>query len=838
MLSPSNLNRLRPFIREMGYDVLDFGEPKLNKYRPRVKNLKGNVNDNLVIFVDAEKITIFDYSGQVKESVTVRTDNWEIDKEGLKKHLKQIEGEKSQLQAEFRARFEALKDKNWNDNTHPVATEKKIKLLNSFTSKGTLYVPFFCDGKVVGCQTRIGSKKRSITGSTTRGAYNILQEGVQDKVLRYRLAYLAESYTTACEIAEAKPDAFVACCAGISQQLRVFETLRGMYPDIFLILVLDKTRHNDVNETEQQVQLNVSKNGIPHIQLDKMDISLGDMTDFNDFALKRGKYAVKKEVQLQTSMTAPFAPEVVGQTVKEYEVVSPIDGKIHQLRKSRLNSEIKDKASPAFWEIFNELHKPTEVAGETVRRWCALESRRNTGISPRGLGIFQDGDGYVANLECGRYTSVDGKVAPTVDIKPLNKHIYLSISDEVASDISDHFLTMDALRKVKTLWETQFNRDPTHLLGVLGWAVQACYASFSPFRTHLWLTGASGSGKSAIATSFISGLFNGITLFTDDTTVAGIGQRLSPENGTHNSPIICFDEAGSDTANKATRMEGIIKMAREASANEERTVSLRGTAEQRHREYRKRYCFALMSTRCSLKDPQDVSRFITLDLEGALKDTDPRLFQESEKQIRRLNPAFLNAVIAGAGKFEGFVNEAHRLLEATWSMLTTFTAHRKRSLAACIAGVAILYDQVGVESPVQTAFEGLGVFIKEACQEHLALIGEGNDVVKDLLRFRFRRDGLEYTLLQALKDDSSGEYWRDYGIRYTQLHGKSYLDIKRGGFDLDQLVNSRQATTNRLRDVKSRLREAPEGVKYTMIRDKLQKKRVHIYRALIPEEYL
>ena len=150
------------------------------------------------------------------------------------------------------------------------------------------------------------------------------------------------------------------------------------------------------------------------------------------------------------------------------------------------------------------------------------------------------------NTYRGRFVNNKKGTFSTFDLKPLGDNIYVNCSNDKEELNLDESFTDAHLKELTKLWNKTYDMDKSHLLGLLGYAVQATYSTFSPQRAHIWVTGASGSGKSRIILErFLYLLLKGIILPVENTTEAGLAQQLTPDTGEQNRPVISIDEAGS-----------------------------------------------------------------------------------------------------------------------------------------------------------------------------------------------------------------------------------------------------------------------------------------------------
>ena len=346
---------LEAICKDMGYIVLDWGDSETGFYTPfcqKTKNGKEGVFIGVNIHSDGG-IYIHDFTGD--------SDKLYVGADGVKELLgdmdytpeavKDFEGKKQELFTSIykqlkieapRKEHELFQSKNLLPyGGYVVESPISYKVGNKqyeFTIKDNVVVPFYdsFDSPCVGIQLRASDlSKQSIKFSKFKQAFHVLQDGKFDKYLGNTLGYITESFTTAIEIAEAMPSAFVACTAGISQQLDVYRYIRDAKPEIFLIAVLDKTEDGFPSKEETKL-----KQRTKYIQLDLFDNKNNGITDYNEYALRYGKGAVKKEVYKATMEIYPKLPEVLSYSDGEFKIVSAIHGGIETVRFDKVKDKV------------------------------------------------------------------------------------------------------------------------------------------------------------------------------------------------------------------------------------------------------------------------------------------------------------------------------------------------------------------------------------------------------------------------------------------------------------------------------------------------------------------
>ena len=832
------LDILIPAIKKMGYELIEIGEPNSSGFfRPKVTRLDGQETTALSIAFDGDRtFYLTDFAEQLMPElkVTIDGDMSEIDKSKMPGSIiGKTEAERKEYlakkQAEFQEAFDAIKRTDLE--TNDLLKKKKLKLYGkafiaesySF-GKGAisnpLIVPFFnIDKEVIGAQVCFldkngKSKKFAIPGSTFKESHHVLQDGERIEAVNLIPLLVCESYTTACEVAEAQPKATVVCSAGIGGVEAAGKALD--VKEHYKIFICDKTKHNEPNAQLDKLINKFTAKGVPYIQLDKMDTCLLDMTDFNDYALEYGKTAVKREVDIQTKRWLPLAPEVLMGDGKTYSIVSRVNNKIMNVPRGKVIEARYGFANSAFWAIFDKIHhmgrddEGNPKTAKPLKNWLDLNESRNAETVPYGVGIYKDTGGYVMNTYRGRFVNSKKGTFSTFDLKPLGDNIYVNCSNDKKELNLEESFTDDHLKKLISLWKMAYDMDKSYLLGLLGYAVQATYATFSPHRAHMWVTGASGSGKSRIILErFLYRLLRGIILPIQNTTEAGLSQQLTPDTGEQNSPVISIDEAGSDSSNKQMRMDEVIKLARETATDDGTKVSLRGTKEQDGRVYRRTCSLALASTTENLDDMQDLSRFIIFNLSPQkFKFKKAKDFDTLSEELQELNAVFLRACLDGAEHFKELFNLVNDEIRKDITDIHVY-AQKVTAITACVAGAAALLKVAkGCDSKhaAKLAVKHCKEFIDTQMSTQTNKAKEVNSIKEDIIQADILIKGDRYELLDLLKGDNDFYYYKKYGVRIKD----DDLIIKHTGFKLNRLLTNNKLVLNKVHDVKGKLLDAVE----------------------------
>lgn len=221
----------------------------------------------------------------------------------------------------------------------------------------------------------------------------------------------------------------------------------------------------------------------------------------------------------------------------------------------------------------------------------------NTGI--RGRGAWLD-DGR-AILHLGEQVFVDGDEFAPEDVD--SKYIY-----EKNYSLGHVFEDPATDEEAKQLLEIcqAFNwENPLSAQLLAGWCVCASVCGILDWRPHIWVTGASGSGKSTIVNNVINPLLGNFVIKTEGkTTEAGIRQTLGQD-----ARSVIFDEAEAEDKRSAARLQEILDLARVSSSG---GVITKGSQDGSGVTFCVRACFCFSAINHSVKHLADENRISQL----------------------------------------------------------------------------------------------------------------------------------------------------------------------------------------------------------------------------------
>lgn len=238
----------------------------------------------------------------------------------------------------------------------------------------------------------------------------------------------------------------------------------------------------------------------------------------------------------------------------------------------------------------------------------------------RGRGAWIDNG--VPVLHCGDILIVNGIYTPFS--KHHTKYIY-EAGRELGFTLVEPLKKQDAHKLVKILERLNWSRDIDARL-IAGWIVVAPLCGALTWRSHLWLTGASGSGKSWVMTKLVKRLLGKSAVDAQSgTTEAGIRQYLGPDA----LPVI-FDEAEAEDKRGSERMQSVLEIMRASSTSDSGKI-IKGSGTGTAAQFDLRSCFAFASILSSLSQRSDISRITVLELKKDLRTNHREIWEETLK---------------------------------------------------------------------------------------------------------------------------------------------------------------------------------------------------------------
>ena len=145
---------------------------------------------------------------------------------------------------------------------------------------------------------------------------------------------------------------------------------------------------------------------------------------------------------------------------------------------------------------------------------------------------------------------------------------------------------------------------------LVGWLLSAPFCGALPFRPHMWITGASSSGKSWVLKNVATPLLgNNACYFTGDSSEAGIRSALK-----YDAVPIVLDEFESEDIEAKRKRKRILELLRQTSSDSDATI-VKGTADGSANVFKIVTSALLCSVRSGLDFEANRNRFIQLSFD-------------------------------------------------------------------------------------------------------------------------------------------------------------------------------------------------------------------------------
>lgn len=534
--------------------------------------------------------------------------------------------------------------------THEYLENKQVNAnyLAKTDHNDTLIIPAYDHNGFVGGQLIFKSPetqkfvKRFTSGIKLKGS--ICPIG---KIKSAKYVYVAEGFATAATIFEAT--GIPTICAWNCNNLHAaIQTLRVINPKCRIIIAADKdTKKESKDIGVKKAFFCKSRFSNVIVKIPEFEHFDTQNTDFNDLLHQADLDTVKN--QLAFSDADFIEITLLGHDDEKYYYFNSQSLELKKLSVDKHNeNHLMSMAGHKYWGERYRFRKdkegnPTEYADIKYCVEKLFEEQRLIGFfnfqNVRGYGAWIDNGRTVINL--GDRQIVDGEFVENVEN---SKYLYTSnypmpidyenpLTDAESQKIIQVFKNLNYKNKGDYIYLTSFVAL-SQVFNAVDW------------RPQLWLTGAKGSGKTAIM-KFISKLMFDSEIF-QSVTSAAVRQYLKSDA----MPMI-IDEAEPNCNESKKRMNGLIELIRQCSSRMN-TKMLRGTTHGTAQEFNINSMFCLASIQAYLPTQADISRFFVVEmmpndktglkkwvetqkLFSEIENWSPRLFARMVKLIPTLN---------------------------------------------------------------------------------------------------------------------------------------------------------------------------------------------------------
>lgn len=338
------------------------------------------------------------------------------------------------------------------------------------------------------------------------------------------------------------------------------------------------------------------------------DLAAKGLTDFNDLHCIGGLELVTQCFNFNEKKSYVFI-KGLGHNDGTYYFVSDKNKQIQGLASSSLASKsgLMRLQPLDYWQRFYMNDKGAidiDMASNDLIQKC-----HGVGIfkpeSIRGAGVWDDGGRIIYNA--GSHLFYEGEKYDLHSGALKTKHIY---NLDTEKPKLEEPLTK---KESKLLFEVTKNINAERMdyasRVLAGWIFIAPISGALQWRPHIWLTGASGTGKSYLMEEFIFRLIKKFSVYMQGgTTEAGL--RTATSNGSF--PVI-FDEFETNDQKSGDRVASIIELARQASSTGGGLI-IKSSSSGASRVFKPQFAMLVSSVRVGLEHEEDKNRFSVIDL--------------------------------------------------------------------------------------------------------------------------------------------------------------------------------------------------------------------------------
>jgi len=173
--------------------------------------------------------------------------------------------------------------------------------------------------------------------------------------------------------------------------------------------------------------------------------------------------------------------------------------------------------------------------------------------------------------------------------------------------------TKEELRAIFDAVKSLSLKEPIDIIRILAWSVLSRFAGACRWRTQLFLTGASSSGKSSIENYVVKPIAKPYRFNGGKTSAAGLIQDLYNDSGG-----VVIEEADGDTDKKKMYIEDLMSIMRQ-STSDDTPKSAMGTADQSGVSYTTRCMFLFVAISSELSSVADENRLTMVRTERPKK---------------------------------------------------------------------------------------------------------------------------------------------------------------------------------------------------------------------------
>ena len=305
---------------------------------------------------------------------------------------------------------------------------------------------------------------------------------------------------------------------------------------------------------------------------------------------------------------------VLGYDGGDYYIFSHAKKQVMRMRKGDISDiGLTEYAPMNWWEFhFPASGKTPGINKPLAAQWIFATAHGRGIYDPtlvRGRGVWTDKDRFV--FHHGAYLSVDGVAT---EIAKMDSAYVYPMARRMPEPSAVQLTDEEGRNMVSVADMVRWSMPASGAL-MSGWVMLAPICGALKWRSHIWLTGAAGSGKSTIQRDYCQSALNGLSVYAQgNSTEPGIRQRLRADA----LPVL-LDEAESNNDREKQRIESILSLIRQSSS-ESQAETLKGTVTGDSMNFHIRSMFCLSSINTMLDKKADTDRLTKLSIKAPAAD--------------------------------------------------------------------------------------------------------------------------------------------------------------------------------------------------------------------------
>ena len=505
--------------------------------------------------------------------------------------------------------------------TSEYLTRKKVDAFRVRFEKGVLYIPLVDEDEKLWSLQKIypDGTKLFMEGGRVKGNFHLIGSGIGKEML------VCEGYATAASLHQATGLPVLVCfnASNLPEVCRKF-------PDAQLTVCPDDDIFTPEGKGGNAGRKWAAKCAASRVIFPRFKNFDGKPTDFNDLHTREGLDEVKRQITNSDAEKSYVTP--LGHKDVFYYYISSSNKQIVRIpREGHNKNTLRDLMPDQFWAALYPKAKGEGVDWDAAADSLMMKCRKR-GIFDddmvRGVGVWKDGNRYLINLGDSLYC--DGNRYNLDAFK--SEYIY-----EIGKRIEPPLLAPLQAHETKPLIDILKNisfASPDHYKFLGGWLVVAPLGGALEWRPHVWITGASNTGKTTIGRDVVQKFTRRYAhILLGATTEAGVRQTVKSD-----SKAVIFDEFETDDEQSGFRVGHVLELMRQASSETEGKVA-KGSPSGQAVYYHPKFCALVSSIRVNLLHEADRTRFTVLEL---VRNGNPESYNKLRRALADLDKMFVD----------------------------------------------------------------------------------------------------------------------------------------------------------------------------------------------------